>query len=126
MLISLGLAIEIVQFVTQFGFYPEALLRDHPLSQVAFAREQFVLSVFLYYRQALELSIVLVAEPPARCRGACTLRFANGCTSARSIVLCVVVKLWVGARALERSRWSCCCSCSPRSRPDSPAILIVA
>ena len=36
MLISLGLAFEIIQFVTQYGFYPEALMRDHPLPQVAF------------------------------------------------------------------------------------------
>ena len=34
MLISLGLAFEIIQFVTQYGFYPEALMRDHPLSQI--------------------------------------------------------------------------------------------
>ena len=33
---SMGLAFEIIQFVTQFGFYPEALMRDHPLSQVGF------------------------------------------------------------------------------------------
>lgn len=67
MLISLGLAFEIIQFVTQYGFYPEALLRDHPLSQAAFQREQFVLSVFLFYRQALDLDRDL-AEPAA-CRG---------------------------------------------------------
>ena len=50
MLISLGLAFEIIQFVTQFGFYPEALMRDHPLSQIVFHSEQFVLSVFLFYQ----------------------------------------------------------------------------
>ncbi|HYL27818.1 MAG TPA: hypothetical protein VEW74_08280, partial [Candidatus Nitrosotalea sp.] len=52
MLICLGLAFEIIQFVTQYGFYPEALMRDHPLAQPAFARDQFALSVFLFYRQA--------------------------------------------------------------------------
>ncbi|MBV8724013.1 MAG: hypothetical protein JO350_01630, partial [Candidatus Eremiobacteraeota bacterium] len=59
MILCLGLAFQIIQFVTQFGFYPEALRRDHPLSQIALPHEQFVLSVFLFYRQALEISIVL-------------------------------------------------------------------
>ncbi len=96
MLISLGLAIEIVQFVTQFAFYPEALFRDHPLSQAAFVREQFVLSVFLYYRQALELSIVLwqsLLLSAAVLYLAVRRRLHFGALA----LLCVFVKLWVGA-----------------------------
>jgi hypothetical protein len=95
MLISLGLAFEIIQFVTQYGFYPEALMRDHPLPQVAFQREQFVLSVFLFYRQALEIAIViwqsllLAAAVLYVCAGR---RLAFGAL----IVLCVVEKLWIG------------------------------
>ncbi len=96
MLISLGLAIEIAQFVTQFAFYPEALRRDHPLSQIAFPREQFVLSVLLYYRQALELSIVLwqsLLVSAAVLYVAVRRRLHFGAL----VVLCVAVKLWVGA-----------------------------
>jgi hypothetical protein len=95
MLISLGLAFEIIQFVTQYGFYPEALMRDHPLSQVAFQREQFVLSVFLFYRQALEISIViwqsllLAAAVLYLCL---RMRLHFGAL----IVICVVEKLWIG------------------------------
>jgi hypothetical protein len=95
MLISFGLAFEIIQFVTQYGFYPEALMRDHPLSQVAFQREQFVLSVFLFYRQALEISIViwqsllLAAAVLYLCA---RKRLAFGAI----IVICVVEKLWIG------------------------------
>lgn len=94
MLISLGLAFEIIQFVTQYGFYPEALMRDHPLSQVAFSREQFVLSVFLFYRQALEMSIVIWQS---LLLAAATLylvvrqRLAFGAL----IVLCIAEKLWI-------------------------------
>jgi hypothetical protein len=95
MLISFGLAFEIIQFVTQYGFYPEALMRDHPLSQIAFQREQFVLSVFLFYRQALEISIViwqsllLAAAVLYLCA---QRRLAFGAV----IVICVVEKLWIG------------------------------
>ncbi len=95
MLVSLGLAFEIIQFVTQYGFYPEALMRDHPLSQTAFARDQFVLSVFLFYRQALEIAIVvwqslLVA---AAVLYLCVRRRLHFGALA---VLCVVEKLWIG------------------------------
>jgi hypothetical protein len=95
MLISLGLAFEIIQFVTQYGFYPEALMRDHPLPQVAFQSEQFVLSVFLFYKQALEIAIVLwqslllAAAVLYLCAGR---RLAFGALA----VLCVVEKLWIG------------------------------
>lgn len=95
MLISLGLAFEIIQFVTQYGFYPEALMRDHPLPQVAFQSEQFVLSVFLFYKQALEIAIViwqsllLAAAVLYLCAGR---RLAFGALA----VLCVAEKLWVG------------------------------
>jgi hypothetical protein len=96
MLISLGLAFEILQFVTQFGFYPEVLRRDHPLSQIGFPREQFVLSVFLYYRQALELSIVLWQSLllAAAVLYLCVRRRLH---FGALIVLCVVEKLWVGS-----------------------------
>ncbi|MBV8067048.1 MAG: hypothetical protein JO113_03645 [Candidatus Eremiobacteraeota bacterium] len=95
MLICFGLGLEIVQFVTQYGFYPEALMRDHPLSQVAFAHEQFVLSVFLFYRQALEMSIVIwqsLLLAVAVCYLCVRKRLAFGAL----IVLCVVEKLWIG------------------------------
>jgi hypothetical protein len=85
MLISLGLAFSIIQFVTQFGFYAEALRRDHPLSQVAFPREQFVLSVLLYYRQALELSIVI---------------WQSALLAAAVLYLCVRKRLHFGALAV--------------------------
>ncbi|HEY1429424.1 MAG TPA: hypothetical protein VGF18_07610 [Candidatus Tumulicola sp.] len=58
-LICLALSFEIAQFVTQYGFYPEALGRDRPLSQELFRDHQFVLTVILYYRQALEIAIVI-------------------------------------------------------------------
>jgi hypothetical protein len=95
MLISLGLAFEIVQFVTQFAFYPEALFRDHPLPQTAFVREQFVLSVFLYYRQALELSIVLWQSLllSAAVLYLCVRKRLHFGALA---LLCVLVKLWIG------------------------------
>ncbi len=95
MLISLGLAFEIIQFVTQFGFYPEALMRDHPLSQVAFHNEQFVLSVFLFYRQALEISIVIWQSLllAAAVLYVCVRRRLH---FGALVVLCVVEKLWIG------------------------------
>jgi len=95
MLISFALAIEIVQFVTQYGFYPEALMRDHPLSQIAFQREQFVLSVFLFYRQALEISIYIwqsVLLATAVLYLCVRKRLAFGAL----IVVCVAEKLWIG------------------------------
>jgi len=95
MLLSLALAFEIIQFVTQYGFYPEALMRDHPLSQAAFAREQFVLSVFLFYRQALEIAIVIWQS---LLLGAAVLYL---CVRRRLyfgalVVICVATKLWIG------------------------------
>ncbi|HZY96949.1 MAG TPA: hypothetical protein VFE35_07590 [Candidatus Cybelea sp.] len=95
MLISLGLAFEIIQFVTQFGFYPEALRRDHPLSQIAFQREQFVLSVFLYYRQALELSIVLW-QSLLLAAAVLYLCLRKRLYFGALVVLCVAEKLWIG------------------------------
>jgi hypothetical protein len=95
MLISFGLAFEIIQFVTQFGFYPEALRRDHPLSQIAFPREQFVLSVALYYRQALELSIV-IWQSILLATAALYLCVCKRLHFGALIVLCVTVKLWIG------------------------------
>jgi hypothetical protein len=96
MLISLGLAFEIVQFVTQFGFYPEVLRRDHPLSQIGFPREQFVLSVFLYYRQALELSIVLW-QSLLLAAAVLYLCVRKRLHFGALIVVCVVEKLWIGS-----------------------------
>ena len=95
MLISLGLAFEIIQFVTQYGFYPEALLRDHPLSQAAFQREQFVLSVFLFYRQALEMSIV-IWQSLLLAAAVLYLCMRKRLHFGALIVICVVEKLWIG------------------------------
>ncbi|HEY6327277.1 MAG TPA: hypothetical protein VIW73_12275 [Candidatus Cybelea sp.] len=95
MLITLGLAIEIIQFVTQFAFYPEALRRDHPLAQTAFPREQFVLSVLLYYRQALELSIVLW-QSLLLSAAVLYVALRKHLHFGALVVLCVVAKLWVG------------------------------
>lgn len=95
MVVSMGLAFAVIQFVTQFGFYPEALMRDHPMSQVQFRHEQFVLSVFLFYRQSLEIMIVLwqSALLAAAVLYLCSrkqLRFGA------LIVLCIAEKLWIG------------------------------
>ncbi len=94
MLISLGLAFEIIQFVTQYGFYPEALMRDHPLSQVAFQREQFVLSVFLFYRQALEISIV-IWQSLLLAAAVLYLCLRKRLCFGALVVVCVVEKLWI-------------------------------
>ncbi|MGC1380869.1 MAG: hypothetical protein WA814_07570 [Candidatus Baltobacteraceae bacterium] len=95
MLISLGLAFQIVQFVTQFGFYPEALMRDHPLSQVAHQQEQFVLSVFLFYKQALEISIV-IWQSLLLAAAVLYLLLRKRLYFGALVVLCVVEKLWIG------------------------------
>jgi hypothetical protein len=95
MLISFALGLEIIQFVTQYGFYPEALMRDHPLSQVAFPREQFVLSVFLFYRQALEMSIV-IWQSLLLAVAACYLCLRKQLAFGALMVLCLVEKLWIG------------------------------
>jgi hypothetical protein len=95
MLVSLGLAFEIAQFVTQYGFYPEALMGDHPLSQLEFHNEQFVLSVFLFYRQALEIAIIIWQSVLL---AACALYL---CVYKRLhfgaiAIVCLVEKLWIG------------------------------
>ena len=95
MLISMGLACHVIQFVMQIGFYPEALWRDRPLPQAEFQSEQFVLSVFLFYKQALEMMIVvwqslLLAGAVLYLVARTRLRFG-----ALAIV-CVAEKLWVG------------------------------
>jgi hypothetical protein len=95
MLISLGLAIEIIQFVTQYGFYPEALMRDHPLSQTAFPSEQFVLSVFLFYRQALEMAIV-IWQSLLLAAAVLYLCVSRRLHFGALAVICVTVKLWIG------------------------------
>jgi hypothetical protein len=95
MLISLGLAFQVVQFVTQYGFYPELLMRDHPLSPSAFPREQFVLSFFLFYRQALEISIV-VWQSLLLAAAALYLCVYRQLHFGALIILCVTVKLWIG------------------------------
>jgi hypothetical protein len=95
MLVSLGLAFEVIQFVTQYGFYPEALMRDHPLSQVAFQHEQFVLSVFLFYRQALEISIV-IWQSLLLAAAALYLVLRKQLHFGALVVICVVEKLWIG------------------------------
>jgi len=95
MLISLGLAFEIIQFVTQFGFYPEALMRDHPLPQTVYQSEQFVLSVFLFYRQALEMSIV-IWQSVLLAAAVLYLAVRKRLYFGALIVICVVEKLWIG------------------------------
>jgi hypothetical protein len=95
MLVSLGLAFEIVQFVTQFGFYPEALMRDHPLSQTLYQRDQFVLSVFLFYRQALEISIV-IWQSVLLAAAVLYLLARKRLHFGALVVICVVEKLWIG------------------------------
>ena len=95
MLVALGLAFEITQFVTQYGFYPEALMRDHPLPQAEFHSEQFVLSVLLFYRQALEIAIViwqslLLAAAVLYLCARKRLHFGA------LIVICIAEKAWIG------------------------------
>lgn len=95
MIISLGLAFQVLQFVTQIAFYPEALMRDHPLSQIAFPSDQFALSTFLFYRQSLEIITViwqsaLVSAAIVYLVARTQLRFGA------LAVLCVVEKLWIG------------------------------
>jgi hypothetical protein len=95
MLICLGLAFGILQFCTQYGFYPEALMRDHPLLQAAFPREQFVLSVFLFYRQALEIAIV-IWQSLLLAAAVLYLCVRKRLHFGALIVISVVVKLWIG------------------------------
>ncbi len=93
--VCLGLAFEIAQFVTQYGFYPEALLRDHPLSPTRFHDEQFVLSVFLFYRQALEIAITIwqsLLLAAAVIYMAVSQRPHFGAIT----IICLVEKLWIG------------------------------
>ncbi len=95
MLVCLGLAFEIAQFLTQYGFYPEALMRDRPLSQVTFHNEQFVLSVFLFYRQALEIAIIIwqsVLLAAAVLYLCVDKRLRFGAIA----IICLVEKLWIG------------------------------
>ncbi len=95
MLVALGLAFEILQFTTQYGFYPEALMRDHPLSQTQFHSEQFVLSVFLFYRQALEMSIV-IWQSVLLAAAVLYLSARKRLCFGALVVICVVEKLWIG------------------------------
>ncbi len=105
-LVCLGLAFEIAQFVTQYGFYPEALMRDHPLSQITFHNEQFILSVFLFYRQALEIAIIIwqsLLLVTAVLYFAAVQRPHFGAIA----IICLGEKLWIGGElssgALEYS-----------------------
>jgi len=95
MLISLGLAFEIIQFVTQYGFYPEALMRDHPLSQITHQSEQFTLSVFLFYRQALEIAIV-IWQSLLLAAAVLYLCLSKRLHFGAIAVICVAEKLWIG------------------------------
>jgi hypothetical protein len=94
MLISLGLAFEIIQFCTQYGFYPEALLRDHPLAQSGFRSEQFVLSVFLFYKQSLEISTV-IWQSLLLSAAVLYLCVRKQLRFGALIVVSVAVKLWI-------------------------------
>ncbi len=96
MLLSMGLAFEIIQFITQIAFYPEILMRDHPLSQIVFHQEQLVLSTVLFYRQAMEMltviwQSVLLAAAVLYLVARVRLRFGA------LAVLCVAEKLWIGS-----------------------------
>jgi hypothetical protein len=95
MLVALGLAFEIAQFLTQYGFYPEALMRDHPLSQTAYHSEQFILSVFLFYRQALEISII-IWQSVLLAAAVLYLCVRKRLHFGALIILCIVEKLWIG------------------------------
>ncbi|MBV9737841.1 MAG: hypothetical protein JO177_06675 [Candidatus Eremiobacteraeota bacterium] len=96
MLICAGLAAETILFMTQIAFYPEALVRDRPLSQITYRSDQFVLSAFLFYRQALEIIIVIwqsVVLAATVLYIAARFRTAPGAL----VVLCVAEKLWIAA-----------------------------
>jgi hypothetical protein len=95
-LICLGLAFEIPQFVTQYGFYPEALMRDHPLSQELFRDHQFVLTVILFYRQALEIAIVIWQSVLLAAAVLYFTAVQRPFFGAIAIVS-VAVKLWIGS-----------------------------
>ena len=95
MIVSLGLAFEIAQFVTQYGFYPEALMRDHPLSQTEFHNEQFVLSVFLFYRQALEIAII-IWQSVLLAAAVLYLSVEKRLHFGAIAIICLVEKLWIG------------------------------
>ena len=94
-LVSMALAFQVVQFVTQFGFYPEALMRDHPMSQVAFRHEQFVLTVFLFYKQSLEIMIV-IWQSALLAAAVLYLYARKQWRFGALIVLCIGEKLWIG------------------------------
>jgi hypothetical protein len=94
LLICMGLAVETLLFMTQVAFYPEALMRDHPLSQITYRSDQFVLSAFLFYRQALEMIVVIwqsVLLAAAVLYVAARFRTAPGAL----VVLCITQKLWI-------------------------------
>ncbi|MBV9972837.1 MAG: hypothetical protein JO135_05830 [Candidatus Eremiobacteraeota bacterium] len=96
MLICMGLAAQTLQFMTQIAFYPEALMRDRPLSQTVYQNDQFALSAFLFYRQALEMIIVIwqsVLLAAIVLYVAARFRLALGAF----FILCVAEKLWIGA-----------------------------
>jgi hypothetical protein len=102
LLICMGLAVETLLFMTQIAFYPEALMRDHPLSQITYRGDQFVLSAFLFYRQALEMIIVIwqsVLLAVAVLYVVARIRVAFG----GLVVLCIAEKLWI-AGDLSRDR----------------------
>ncbi|HEY2473304.1 MAG TPA: hypothetical protein VGI19_00750 [Candidatus Cybelea sp.] len=96
LLISFGLAFQVIQFCTQYGFYPEALPRDRPLAQSVFGSDRFVLSVFLFYRQALEISIV-IWQSLLLSAAALYLCLRTHLRFGALIVLSIAVKLWIGA-----------------------------
>jgi hypothetical protein len=95
LVISLGVAFQVVQFVTQFGFYPEALWRDRPLSQQLFVEHQFVLSVTLFYKQCTEILTVLWQSVilAAAVLYVCTRKQLH---VGALVVLCISEKLWIG------------------------------
>jgi len=94
MLICMGLALETLLFMTQIAFYPEALLRDHPLSQSVYHNDQFVLSAFLFYRQALEM-ITVIWQSVLLAAAVLYLVARTRLAAGALVVLCVAEKLWI-------------------------------
>jgi hypothetical protein len=95
MVISMGVAFEVVQFVTQFGFYPEALLRDRPLPASEFVHQQFVLSVMLFYKQSTEILTVLW-QSVVLAVAVLYIASRKQLHAGALVVLCVAEKLWIG------------------------------
>ncbi len=89
MLVALGLAFEILQFTTQYGFYPEALMRDHPLSQTQFHSEQFD------FQSSFSIGR----------RWRCQSSFGKACSSPPQSCTCRLESVYALARSLLSASW---------------------